>query len=205
MFMLPPPAPAITLLCTSCMPPVRARVFRGPPSVQHHRQPCSCASRKSVVIVKYPALAPRVLALHDRTAKSSMSFHTTSTRAPSDGLSRDAEDMMLRLLSLQECRAPKKQRTINATHCAYGTRRSSSNRPPSTKTLVTNDGLLSLAQLDTLLETRPQQQTMMRREHPNRSCRPKPVHAHASNRAHTTLHRKTRLQHECLADRPKSR
>ena len=74
--------------------------------------------------------------------------------------------MMLRLLSLQEQRAPKKQRTINATHCAYGTRRSSSNRPPSTKTLVTNDGLLSLAQLDTLLETRPQQQTMMRREHP---------------------------------------
>ena len=105
MFMLPPPAPAITLLCTSCMPLVRARVFRGPPSVQHHRQPCSCASRKSVVIVKYPALAPRVLALHDRTAKSSMSFHTTSTRAPSDGLSRDAEDMMLRLLSLQECSA----------------------------------------------------------------------------------------------------
>ena len=171
MFMLPPPAPAITLLCTSCMPLVRARVFRGPPSVQHHRQPCSCASRKSVVIVKYPALAPRVLALHDRTAKSSMSFHTTSTRAPSDGLSRDAEDMMLRLLSLQEQRAPKKQRTINATHCAYGTRRSSSNRPPSTKTLVTNDGLLSLAQLDTLLETRPQQQTMMRREHPNRTDR----------------------------------
>ena len=29
---------------------------------------------QSVVIVKYPALAPRVLALHDRTAKSSMSF-----------------------------------------------------------------------------------------------------------------------------------
>ena len=74
MFTLPPPAPAITLLCTSCMPLVRARVFRGPPSVQHHRQPCSCASRKSVVIVKYPALAPRVLALHDRTAKSSISF-----------------------------------------------------------------------------------------------------------------------------------
>ena len=73
MFTLPPPAPAITLLCTSCMPLVRARVFRGPPSVQHHRQPCSCASRKSVVIVKYPALA-RVLALHDRTAKSSKSF-----------------------------------------------------------------------------------------------------------------------------------
>ena len=29
---------------------------------------------QSVVIVKYPALAPRVLALHDRTAKSSTSF-----------------------------------------------------------------------------------------------------------------------------------
>ena len=173
MFMLPPPAPAITLLCTSCMPLVRARVFRGPPSVQHHRQPCSCASRKSVVIVKYPALAPRVLALHDRTAKSSMSFHTTSTRAPSDGLSRDAEDMMLRLLSLQECRAPKKQRTINATHCAYGTRRSSSNRPPSTKTLVNKRWPSVAAQLHTLLETRPQQHTgtMMRREHSNRTDR----------------------------------
>ena len=32
MFTLPPLAPAITLLCTSCMPAVRARVFRGPPS-----------------------------------------------------------------------------------------------------------------------------------------------------------------------------
>ena len=39
---------------------------------------------------QYPAL-DRVLALHDRTAKSSTSFHTTSTRAPSDGPTRDAE------------------------------------------------------------------------------------------------------------------
>ena len=29
MFTLPPPAPAITLLCTSCMPPVRACVYEG--------------------------------------------------------------------------------------------------------------------------------------------------------------------------------
>ena len=119
---------------------------------------------------QYPALA-RVLALHDRTAKSSTSFHMTSTRAPSDGLSRDAEDMMLRLLSLQEQRAPKKQRTINATHCAYGTRRSSSNRPPSTKTLVNKRWPSVAAQLHTLLETRPQQHTTMCREHPNRTDR----------------------------------
>ena len=39
---------------------------------------------------QYPKL-DRVLALHDRTAKSSTSFHTTSTRAPSDGPTRDAE------------------------------------------------------------------------------------------------------------------
>ena len=41
---------------------------------------------------QYPALA-RVLALHDCTAKSSTSFHMTSTRAPSDGLTRDAHDV----------------------------------------------------------------------------------------------------------------
>ena len=86
MFTLPPPAPAITLLCTSCMPLVRARVFRAPPSVQRHRQPCSCASRKSVVIVKYPALAPRVLA----SATVPRKVPCPSTRRPSERQATDS-------------------------------------------------------------------------------------------------------------------
>ena len=151
---------------------MRARVFRGPPSVQHHRQPCSCASRKSVVIVKYPALAPRVLALHDRTAKSSMSFpHDVHACAKRRTQPRRRRHDVAPALPARMQRAPKKQRTINATHCAYGTRRSSSNRPPSTKTVVNKRWPSVAAQLPTLLETRAQQHTMMRREHPNRTCR----------------------------------
>ena len=118
---------------------------------------------------QYPALA-RVLALHDRTAKSSTSFHTTSTRAPSDGPTRDAEDMLLPALP-RKYAARSKEAAHNKRNCAYGTRRSSSNRPPSTKTLVNKRWPSVAAQLPTLLETRPQQHTMMRREHPNRTCR----------------------------------
>ena len=97
-----------------------------------------------------------------------MSFHTTSTRAPSDGLSRDAEDMMLRLLSLQECRAPKKQRTIKATvHTAHGDQAQIGLR--AQKLWSTNDGLPSLRSFTRCCKTRPQQHTTMCREHRNRT------------------------------------
>ena len=67
---------------------------------------------------QYPALA-RVLALHDRTVKSSKSFHTTSTRAPSDGPTRDAEDMMLCLLFLASMqRAPNNAKQQTQLHTA---------------------------------------------------------------------------------------
>ena len=82
MFTLPTPAPAVTLLCTSCMPPVRARVFCGPPSVQHHRQPCSGASRARTTIRRYCCKVTSTCSRPRPPRPYREKFHILSTRRP---------------------------------------------------------------------------------------------------------------------------
>ena len=69
-------------------------------------------------------------------------------------------------------RAPKKQRTIKATvHTAHGDQAKIGLR--AQKLWSTNDGLPSLRSFTRCWRNTTQQHTMMRREHPNRTCRHK--------------------------------
>ena len=125
MFMLPTPAPVVTLLCTSCMPPVRARVFRGPPS----------ASASSTTVKRR-----RPSAQHNRRHRNSTQHLTASlpsttvprkvphpsTRRPRVRQATDppATHMMLPALP-RKYAARSKEAAHNKGNCAHGTRRSS--------------------------------------------------------------------------------
>ena len=83
----------------------------------------------------------------------------------------DAHDASLYVVELflaSMQRAPKKQRKINATvHTAHGDQAKIGLR--AQKLWSTNDGLPSLRSFTRCCKTRPQQHTMMRREHRNRT------------------------------------